>query len=222
MLTALLLSLALGGVIPLTRGLVLAAIWEIPMTSGLALTTACVWAYRQRRHLRTGGAIAAFHRSVAAELRAGRSLRLAVAGASRASVDLNLVGVARLAESGRPLEEIAAKLKQDARLSPAATAIQVAAMTGGSVAVVFDALTAEAVDEEALRMEQRALTVQARLSVAMVGGFPLFVLAAQLISGELSKSMARGPAGVAIVTIGLSLLSSGLLVVVWLIRRARR
>jgi Flp pilus assembly protein TadB len=137
-------------------------------------------------------------------------------------VDLNLMGIARLAESGRPLEEIAAKLNQDSRLSPAATAINVAAMTGGSVALVFDALTAEAVDEEALRLEQRALTVQARLSVAIVGGFPLFVLAAQLLSGELNRSIARGAAGVALVTIGVSLLTTGLLVVFWLIRRARR
>jgi Flp pilus assembly protein TadB len=209
-------------VLPFTRGLLLAVVWEAPMVSGVVLAGGCAWAHRQQRRLRTGGAVAAFHRTVAAELRAGRSLRLAVAGASRHVVDLNLVGIARLAESGRPLEEIAAKLNQDPRLSPAATAINVAAMTGGSVALVFDALTAEAVDEEALRMEQRALTVQARLSVAIVGGFPLFVLAGQLLSGELSKSIARGPAGVAIVTTGVSLLTSGLLMVFWLIRRARR
>ncbi len=222
MLTPLLVALSIGGVVPLSRGLLLAAIWETPVISGLVLAGGCAWACRQQSRLRTGGAAAAFHRTVAAELRSGRSLRLAVAAASRHVVELNLMGVARLAESGRPLEEIAAKLNRDSRLAPAATAIKVAAMTGGSVALVFDALTAEAVDEEALRMEQRALTVQARLSVAIVGGFPLFVLAGQLLSGELNKSLARGPAGVAIVTIGVMLLTSGLLVVFWLIRRARR
>jgi Flp pilus assembly protein TadB len=222
MLTPLLVALSIAGVVPLSRGLVLAAIWERPVISGLVVTVGCVWAYRQQRRLRTRWAVAAFHRSVAAEMRAGRSLRLAVAGASRHVVDLNLIAVARLAESGRPLEEIAAKLNQDSRLSSAATAINVAAMTGGSVALVFDALTAEAVDEEALRMEQRSLTVQARLSVAIVGGFPLCVLAAQLFSGELTRLISRGPTGVALVTTGVSLLASGLLVVVWLIRRARR
>jgi Flp pilus assembly protein TadB len=222
MLTPLLVALAIGGVLPLSRGLLLAAIWEAPVISGLILTGGYLWAYRQQRRLRTGGAVAAFHRTVAAELRSGRSLRLAVAGASRQVVDLNLIGIARLAESGRPLEEIAEKLDQDSRLSPAATALRVAAMTGGSVALVFDALTVEAVDEEALRMEQRALTVQARLSVGIVGGFPLLVLAGQFLSGELNRSIARGPAGVAIVTIGVSLLTSGLFVVFWLIRKARR
>ena len=216
------MALSIGGVLPLSRGLLLAAIWEAPVISAPVLAGGCVWAHRQRRGQQTGGAVAAFHRSVAAELRAGRSLRLAVAGASRHVADLNVIGIARLAESGRPLEEIAAKLIQEPRLASAATAIKVAAMTGGSVAPVFDALTAEAVDEEALRLEQRALTAQARLSVAVVGGFPLCVLAAQLFSGELNRLIARGPAGVSLVTIGVSLLTSGLLVVVWLIRRARR
>ena len=222
MLTPLLVALSVGGVVPLSRGLVLAAIWETPVVSALVLTGGCVWAHRQQRGLKTGGSVAAFHRSVAAELRAGRSLRLAVAGASRHVADLNLIGIARLAESGRPLEEIAAKLNQDPRLASAATAIRAAAMTGGSVALVFDALTAEAVDEEGLRLEQRALTVQARLSVAIVGGFPLFVLAGQLFSGELNRLLARGPAGVGLVIVGVSLLTSGLLAVVWLIRRARQ
>jgi Flp pilus assembly protein TadB len=222
MLTPLLVALSIGGALPLSRGLLLAAVWETPEISGLVLIGVCAWASRQKRRLRTGGAVAAFHRTVAAELRSGRSLRLAVAGASRHVADLNLKDVARLAESGRPLEEIAAKLNRDSRLSPAATAIKVAAITGGSVALIFDALTAEAVDEEALRMEQRALTVQARLSVAIVGGFPFFVLAGQLLSGELSKSITRGPVGAALVTIGVSLLTTGLLVVFWLIRRARR
>ena len=222
MLTLLLVALSAGGVVPLSRGLALAAIWEQPFTSGLILIGGCIWAWRQHRRLRPGGSAAAFHRTVAAELRAGRSLRLAVAGACRHVADLNLVGVARLAESGRPLEEVASKLAHDSRLSSAATALRVASMTGGSVAVVFDALTAEAIDEETLRMEQRALTVQARLSVAIVGGFPLCVLALQLLSGDLKRLIARGPAGVALVTIGVSLLTSGLMAVAWLIRRARR
>jgi Flp pilus assembly protein TadB len=222
MLTSLVVGLALGGALPLQRGLLLALAWQNPAFACLPVVAGCVGAILQKRRAPAGGLVAAFHRTVAAELRAGRSLRLALAGACRSIPELNLVLVARLAEAGRPLEEVAARLALDQRLLPASTAVRVAGMTGGSVAVVFDALTAEAVDDEALRLEQRVLTVQARLSVAMVGGFPLVFLAGQLFSGQLSSLIARGPVGAGLVAIGVALISSGLLVVVWLIRRARK
>jgi Flp pilus assembly protein TadB len=222
MLTSLLLALSIGGALPMQQGLLLALVWQNPAVASLPVLGGCAYALRQKRRAYRGGSVAAFHRTVAAELQAGRSLRLSLAGACRSVTELGLVRVARLAEAGRPLEEVAAILSMDQRLLPAATAVRVAGMTGGSVAVVFDALTAEAVDDEALRLEQRALTVQARLSVTIVGGFPLIVLAGQLFGGELSRLVARGPVGAAMVAIGVSLLSSGLLVVVWLIRAARQ
>lgn len=222
MLTSLLLALSIGGLLPMRRGLLLALVWQNPALACLPVLGGWAYALRQKRRAHPGGSVAAFHRTVAAELQAGRSLRLSLAGACRSVVELDIVRVARLAEAGRPLEEVAAILSTDKRLLPAATAVRVAGVTGGSVAGVFDALTAEAVDDEALRLEQRVLTVQARLSVAMVGGFPLVVLAGQLLSGELSRLVARGPVGAAMVAIGASLLASGLLVVVWLIRATRK
>lgn len=222
MLTSLLLGLTIGGALPLGRGLLLALVWQHPWVACFLVLGGLVGAFRQRHRLHPGGSVAAFHRTVAAELRAGRSLRLALAGACRSVPELNLVGVARLAEAGRPLDEVAASLALDQRILPAATALRVAGITGGSVAVVFDALTAEAVDDESLRLERRALTVQARLSVAIVGGFPIVFVAGQLLSGGLSRLLAQGPAGIVLVTIGVTLLSTGLAAVAWLLRRARR
>jgi Flp pilus assembly protein TadB len=220
-LTGLILAGVVAGRLPLLPGLALAAAWGNPIWAGPALVAAS-WLVRRR----TGGsgepADVSFHRVLASELRAGLSPRQALAAACDAAPGLGLEPVQRLAQAGRPLEEVAQVLADQRRLRPAAAALAVAAETGGSVAAIFDALTAEAVDEERLRLEQRSLTVQARLSVAIVGGFPLLFLAGQIATGTLSEVLALGPVGAVMVGLGVGLLLAGLGAVGWLLGRARR
>ena len=73
-----------------------------------------------------------------------------------------------------------------------ATAVRVAAMTGGSAVPVFESLAADAADEAALARERRELTVQARLSIAVVAGFPIAVL---WLPGHIRTGDGAGPSG---------------------------
>jgi Flp pilus assembly protein TadB len=221
MVTGLILAGVIAGHLPVLPGLALATAWGHPLLIGPALAAAG-WLARRG----TGGSgeppEVTFHRVLASELRAGLSPRQALAAACGAAPGLELEGVQRLAEAGRPLEEAAQRLAGQRRLRPAAAALAVAARTGGSVAAMFDALTAEAVDEERLRLERRSLTVQARLSVAIVGGFPLLFLIGQIATGSLKKVLALGAVGAVIVGVGVGLLVAGLTTVGWLLRKARR
>ncbi|HUO45801.1 MAG TPA: type II secretion system F family protein [Acidimicrobiia bacterium] len=220
-MTALVLVATVGGAIPLGPGLLLALSWSQPH---LALPLILAGSALARKSASAGSEseLVSFHRVIASELRAGLSLRLALAAACSSVPRLNLGIASRLAAAGRPLEEVARVLSTNEELRPAAVALRVAAATGGLVAGVFDALTAEAVDEEDLRREQRSLTVQARLSVAIVGGFPLLILAVQVGSGELGRLLELGVVGMVMVAVGVLLLLSGLVLVLLLLGRARR
>jgi hypothetical protein len=77
-------------------------------------------------------------------------------------------------------------------------------------------------DEASIDRERRELTVAARLSVAMVGGFPLVVFAYQLISGQAARLVRSGPLGAGTLVIGSLLLAAGLGAVALLLRRARK
>jgi Flp pilus assembly protein TadB len=221
MLTALLLTAALLGRLPLVEAALLAATWEVPLVAAPALGSLVVIARAQSHQGETP--MVALHRTLATELRAGQSLRMALVAACETVVGLNLGRVVRLATAGRPLEEVASVLREvDPRLRPTAAALRVAAMTGGSAAAVFDALTAEAVDEEALKREQRSLSGPAILSVAIVGGFPALMVGWHVASGELSRILGWGPVGRVMVMVGVGLLASGLLWVLHLLHRARR
>ncbi|HUO45268.1 MAG TPA: type II secretion system F family protein [Acidimicrobiia bacterium] len=221
MVTSLVLAATVGGAFPLVPGMLLVLGWSHPH---LALPLILVGSGLARGSARAGGEaeLVTFHRVIASELRAGLSLRLALAAAcsSVPGLDLGLAG--RLAVAGRPLEEVARALSTNEELRPAAVALRVAGSTGGSVVGVFDALTAEAVDEEDLRREQRSLTVQARLSITIVGGFPLLILAFQVGSGEMGRLLELGVAGAVMVAMGVLLLLAGLVCVLFLLRRTWR
>jgi Flp pilus assembly protein TadB len=100
-----------------------------------------------------------------------------------------------------------------------AAVLAVAGTTGGSVVAVLETLAAEAADEASLHNEKRSLTAAARWSIGLVGGFPLVVLAAQIVRGELGQMVSAGPVAAAMIVIGISLLSLGLLAVGLLLKR---
>lgn len=87
---------------------------------------------------------------------------------------------------------------------------------------IFESLAVDATDEAALARERRELTVQARLSIAVVAGFPIAVLGYQISSGQAIELVRRGPVGVALLVIGVGFLGIGLGAVALLMRRARR
>ena len=222
MLTGLILAAVCLGYLPKLEGIAIVVIHTQPLIALPAVALAIV---RSRKVTdRTSGPelVAVFLRSVAAELRAGRSLRVALVDSARLDPRLGLARVVRVAAAGRPMEQVADEMATYRGMSGIATALRVAAMTGGSAVPVFESLAVDATDEAALARERRELTVQARLSIAVVAGFPLAVLGYQVTSGQAMELVRQGSVGVALLVVGVGLLSLGLAVVAVLMRRATR
>lgn len=222
MLIGLLLAAGLMRVVPLAGAVLIATVWSEPLIASPVLLAAFGRARANRDRRSRHDLVASFLRTVAAELRAGRSLRSSLIAAIGVVPELDLAMVARSASAGRPLEEAAGILAALPGFGAAAAAIRVAARTGGSVVSIFDALTAEEVDEASLEREHRTLTAQARLSVTLVAGFPLVVLGYQVVSGDAVALLSHGVVGVGIVIVGGGLLLAGLCSVWMLLRGARR
>jgi tight adherence protein B len=113
--------------------------------------------------------------------------------------------------------ELQARLPVTGRLFAAALAV--AARAGGRAATVFDRLALRATDEAAIARERATATAQVRLSAWIVGGLPLVAIAFAAASGRLEALVASGPFGVVALVVGLTLVGSGLAVVVLVVRR---
>lgn len=159
---------------------------------------------------------------VAAELRAGRGVRSALAAGGRRSARLDFRRVRRLVVAGAPLDRIAEAVTAAMPVhgSLAAAALRVADRTGGRVAEVFDSAAALALEEDELRRERRAATAQAKISAVIVVGIPVLVLVYRILSGGLSRSLAANPISALLTVVGMALLVLGVLVMVILIRKA--
>lgn len=143
--------------------------------------------------------------AIAAELRAGASVRSALAAATRGNTELSAAG--RLARGGAPLAVVANALQADSRLS---AAIAVAARSGGKSAFVFSRLAERAAMDAEVERQRRVLTAQARMSAAVVASLPLL----WLVFGGIGRidSMIRGGAGV-IAGLGLAMEMAGMALV---------
>ena len=221
MLTGLVLAAVCLGYLPPLGGIAVAVIYTHPWAAVPALGIAVIRSRKLADRTSVPEMAAAVLRSVAAELRAGRSLRMALVDSARHEPRLDLGRMIRLAAAGRPMEQVADELSAARGLSAAGAAVRVAALTGGSAVPVFGSLAADAADEAALQRERRELTVQARLSIAVVAGFPIVVLAYQIFSGQALGLIRRGPAGLGLLVGGVTLLGLGLAAVAILMRRAR-
>lgn len=160
---------------------------------------------------------------VAAELRAGASPRAAVEGAAGRAPSIDLRRVVRLASVGSPAPEVAGALSEalSANGRLAGAAFRLATETGARAADVFADLAVRATEAGDLARERRALTAQARLSAALVGGAPIAVVALLVVSGRAS-ALLESSGGRAIGAIGLALLVAGGLVVWVMVRTAER
>jgi Flp pilus assembly protein TadB len=218
----LLLAAVCLGYLPAAEGIAVIAIHTQPLVALPALALAVVRSRKAADRTSQPELIAVFLRSVAAELRAGRSLRVALVDSARLDPRIGLGRIVRVAAAGRPMEQVADVMATCPGMSAIATALRVAALTGGSAVPVFESLAVDATDEAALARERRELTVQARLSIAVVAGFPIAVLGYQITSGQAMELVRRGPVGVALLVIGVGFLGIGLGAVALLMRRARR
>jgi Flp pilus assembly protein TadB len=160
-----------------------------------------------------------FLNAVAADLRAGMSLRLAIAAAAGQLGGSTSIRLARLARAGAPLPELATALAGLRNGRRVAGALAVADVTGAKAAAMFAHLAAREAAELALLRERRALTTQARLSALVVGGLPLVLLLVLGGPHRLVRFAAGGRVGLAVVLAGLLLQAAGG-VVVWRMARA--
>lgn len=188
----------------------LGAVVFLPWWMTLAGLAAGVFLARRARRLDPYQEVA-YLQAVSAELRAGRSLRQAlVEGGSRAP-GLDLDYTARLARSGRPMEEVAqaasAALPEAGTL--AAAALRIGAESGGGVASAFATLAGIQADRIELARENRAAGAAARASAAVLTILPIGGLFFAFSTGMLSELLALGRVGPILVAVGSVLLASG-------------
>lgn len=164
---------------------------------------------------------AGFLRGVAAEVRRGASLRVAVQEAAGRVPRLDLRRAGRLAGAGADAaaigDAVATALPSNGRLAGAA--FRLSSHSGSSAAALFDALAGRAAEAAELAGERRAATAQARLSAGVVGLAPV---AFTMLLITLGKGPALTGAGLAIFVIGFGLELAGLVVIGVILWRAER
>lgn len=181
--------------------------------------------YRRFDQRRSGsGGETVFCNAMAAELKAGASLRIALSAAAARVPELGLAAAGRRAVAGQPApavaEELARALPRNGRLAGAAFAL--AAETGARAADVFETLAQHAAGVDELARERSTLTAQARLSAMVVGGAPVLLLIALVATGRGQTMLAAGPVGWAIALVGVGLEITGLGAVALMLWRAGR
>jgi tight adherence protein B len=108
------------------------------------------------------------------ELRAGASLRNAIAAAAQGQRGAIAADIHRAATSPEPMTAVCSALRRLPEMgSTAAMATRVAMESGGRAADVFLRLADRARVNTDLRRQRKSLTAQARLSASIVGCLPL-------------------------------------------------
>ncbi len=149
--------------------------------------------------------------AVAAEMRAGSSVRHALVAAAARVPELNLQRVTRLAMAGRPMPEVAEELCSGLGSSGelAAAAARIGASSGGQLAAAFSTLAAIQSDAIEVEREVRSSTATVRASMAVVAGLPVAGLGLGVLTGRLSAIVALGTGGVVVLLVGVGLLVTG-------------
>lgn len=187
----------------------LALAWWAPVP---ALVAGGAFLVARRPRDRGPGSEASRIVALAAELRAGATLRAALGALSPSA--------GRLAAAGRPVDEVVAAvgeaLPRHGALVGAVTALS--DRLGGPVAPLFEELALAALEADELDREVRVATAPAYVQGAIVGGLPLVALAR--LAGGLSET--SGPAAAVSVAVGVTLVLAGVVTVAVLVRRATR
>jgi tight adherence protein B len=166
---------------------------------------------------------------LAAAVRAGLSVRLALAEAARdldEPVGPMIAAVLRDLESGRPIEASLERIASDLDLPDArllVTALAVHRRTGGQLPVLLDELAEVIGHRVAARRGSRALTAQGRASGAVLAILPVaFVALLSGTGGDGLGAFYRTPPGAALLLIGVLLDAIGFAWIRRIVGRAER
>ncbi|MDX1468931.1 MAG: hypothetical protein R3258_06280 [Acidimicrobiia bacterium] len=185
--------------------------WPIPTLGVIAVAQA---------RLRAGKPNAVgFCDGISAELRAGSSLRLAIAAAARS---VGADDIARAAGAGAPMDEISRlvvsvfpEVGEELGL-----AVRELAVSGSGGADLFDEMGTLALANQEVAREVRVASAPARATAALFVAGPSLYLLVQARSGSLSALVAAPGQRVAAV-VGLGLFATGLMIAMVILWRAR-
>lgn len=187
---------------------------------GLVLTAAVVHATHTRLTKAVRQDESALLAAVAGELRAGRSLRHALAGPGATSAGHPLRPVARWAALGVPFADLEPLLAEalPASASLVIPAIGMLEASGGNAAAVFELLAESHAIQRNIEDEQRAALAPARMSAVVLLALAAAAMAWLLFSGRMAALLSDGT-GRALAGIGLCFITSGVVVFVTMLRR---
>lgn len=194
-----LLAVAIAAGVPWWRVILLATVVAAPL---VAFGLVAVLSWRTRSALDAAPAL--FCEAVAAELRAGASLRHALSaaatsvGAEPPHPDASLDEAA--ARLGRAFEGIGEELR---------LTITAVARSGSGAADVFDELGALALAQSEVEREVKVATAPGRATALVLMGAPLLFVANRLMSGDLATLLAS-PQQRVVALVGLGLFVTGL------------
>ena len=179
---------------------------------------------RSRRARQADAALPVALESVARSLRSGATLGHAVGEAAAAVPGEVGADLARVADHAVAAGLVVALdawagARPSATVRLAATALILAADTGGAAAAAVDGLAATLRQRLAAAADVRALATQARLSAAVIGAAPVaFAVMSSAADHRAGEFLLGTPAGLACLAAGVALDVTGLL---WMARITR-
>lgn len=213
-------SIVLAGVlvwvgIPVLPLVVAAAALAFPVPAAVAVV---LWVAADRWRSAPGPDAddeAFFLESIAAELDGGASPRAALVAAAERPGAVRAEGIARVValglDSPRIAVQLAAALPLNGRLAGAAWAIS--AESGAPLGPVVRLLAQRAGGRGRLLRERRALTAQARATAWLIGGLPVVLFIALVVTGRI------GVAALPVAMAGAALQAVGIVIVLIMLRR---
>lgn len=173
--------------------------------------------WRHRRRDLGDRALAAVLEAMARSLRAGSSMTQALrdveSGTLGAPIGDDLRWLVAMIDRGCSLDDAFDRWAASAASTPrhlAATALGLAARTGGAPARLIDSVAATLREREHLEREARALSTQARASAAVMAAAPfVFAVMAAMIDPGVMDFLVHSSAGLACVVVGLLLEGAG-------------
>lgn len=209
MIVAVVLAAAYAAGVDARRLVLIAGAVYLPLF--LAVLIAAHW-YRARSEENNRSSL--FCESVSAELRAGATLRDAIATAA-ASIGCDPIPVGSSMEyaSSRVAEYFPA-IGEELRLT-----VRAASRAGSDAAALFDEIGSLAIAQAEIRQEVRVATAPGRATALVLVGAPLLYVINRVGSGEMSSYLATSEQRVAVL-VGLGLFTVGLVVASLVLWRA--